>query len=127
MPIDRRGLPAPRLPGVFEVANQFLVLGIHTDDRLPSRPTRLLLALNIAKLRVALGVLRPCLLLLGIDPQGISVLFQQPTHEGAQKFFHLIFSLFRATLFFPCSSTSTRPRRADARLGIPWRCSVLFC
>ena len=44
-----------------------LVLGIDTDDRLPGNPQGLYLAFDRAKLRVALGVLRPGLFLLGIE------------------------------------------------------------
>jgi hypothetical protein len=31
--IDARGLLPPNRPGVFEIADQFLLLGVHTDDR----------------------------------------------------------------------------------------------
>jgi hypothetical protein len=59
MPGDGVGLLPPRLPGMFQVAKPGFLLGIDPDERLARRHKVLFRGLTIAKLRVALGRLRP--------------------------------------------------------------------
>gem|GEM_PF-3268921 len=51
---------APDLARVFEVADQFLLLGIHTDDGLVRRAVLRTLHSDVTKLLIALRMLRPC-------------------------------------------------------------------
>jgi len=59
--IDLDGLAfrLPFLPGILVVPDQFLLLGVDRDDRRASAQERLALALDVAKLGIAIGMLLP--------------------------------------------------------------------
>ena len=74
MHIDRRGFLPPRSSGVFEVANQLFLLGIHTDDRPADSLKGLPLARDDLKLLLAIWVGAAGLTLFRIHAQGITQL-----------------------------------------------------
>ena len=82
MHVDLFRLLAPRLASILKVAKQCLLLGIDADDRPPSRCPGRFLRLNVLELGIAVRMLRPRFLLLGIDAQGIVVLFQTGLRAG---------------------------------------------
>ena len=77
MHVDLDGLADTSLAGVLEVPNQFLLLGVHPDDREPAAAKRLFLRFNVVELRVVVRMVRPRFLLLRINAQRVVVLFQQ--------------------------------------------------
>src|SRR5260370_7597459 len=71
----------PRLPRILEIADQFLLLGIPTDDRQVCGPKGIFLRLKIRKLLLPLRMGATSLLLFAVDPQGVPQLAQQPRHR----------------------------------------------
>ena len=55
----RRSLRAPLGTSLFEVANQFLLLGIHRDDRIAKALKLLHLSVNVFKLGITIRVRSP--------------------------------------------------------------------
>jgi hypothetical protein len=66
---DRLAPQAPLPAGVLVLADQFLLLGVHPDHRVPGRLLLLGLLVDVAELRVAVRVLR-ALDRLGVALQG---------------------------------------------------------
>ncbi len=56
---------SPFLPAVLEISDQFLLLGVHRDDRLPAPLERFDLLIDELELSVAIGV-RATLCLFGL-------------------------------------------------------------
>jgi hypothetical protein len=77
----RLGFLTPGSPGVFEVANQLFLLGIHTDDRPASGGKDLLLALDRLELKLSIRMGSAGLALFRIHPQGVAELALQPPHR----------------------------------------------
>ena len=46
----------PRLPGVLEISDQFLLLGIHTDPRVACAAELFTLGRNVPELTISLGM-----------------------------------------------------------------------
>ena len=65
---------------VLEVADQFLLLGIHRNDRLPSALEGLHLRIDVLELGVPIRVRRP-LAGLAVGLQAVAQLFQQICHQ----------------------------------------------
>ena len=57
--LDRLAFRLPFLPGFPVVSHQFLLLRVDRDDRPASAQEQLALALNVAKLSIAIGMLLP--------------------------------------------------------------------
>lgn len=69
MDVALLSLAAPGAPGVLEVADQLLLLGVHTDDLQPRHREVLPLLGDVLNLGVAVGLFSPDLALLGVDMQ----------------------------------------------------------
>jgi hypothetical protein len=85
MHADLDRLLTPYVPGVLEVADQCLLLGIGADDRVSIGCKRVLLRRNVLKLCVARGMVRAGFFLLRIDPQPVSgdtTLLRWASHRG---------------------------------------------
>lgn len=81
MGIDRFWSLFPRSSSVLKIADEFLLFGIHTDDRVVGGLKEILLSLDVLKLRVSVRVSTVCLLFLDIHPQRVAQLTQQPSHR----------------------------------------------
>ena len=51
--VDPLGFPAPGGAGIFEIAHQFLLLGVHADHRLAGRREGRAMLLNVLELRLS--------------------------------------------------------------------------
>jgi hypothetical protein len=80
MVFDGDRLPAPHATGILKVADQFLLLGIHADNRQALTHKTSLLPRDALKLPVALRVRTGET--LGVGVQGITQLSQQPPHRS---------------------------------------------
>ena len=69
--VDRLGLLAPHPPGVLELPDQLLLLGIDADLGQPGRAERLPLLGDVLELPIAVGMRRARLELLGVRVQPI--------------------------------------------------------
>lgn len=107
--LDR--LLTPCVPGVLEVANQCLLLGIGADDRASSGRKRVLLRRNVLKLCVARGMVRVGFFLFRIDPQRVVMRLQQPTVGRSTAFILDAFGLFS---FLPDSCCLAGPMFSKA-------------
>jgi hypothetical protein len=76
-PALRLKLPADRL----EIADQFALLSVHADHRLPSRDRRGDRLVDVRKLRVAIGMLSTLARLL-VRLQAVALGLQQPQHRA---------------------------------------------
>ena len=74
MHIDRLCFLAPGLSGIFEVANQLFLLGIHTDNRPACGLKDVLLALQQLKLLLPIRMRGASLPLFHIHPQRVASL-----------------------------------------------------
>ena len=84
MEIGLRWSLAPSAAFVGEVADQFLVLGIDTDDRIACAQELLSHTTNVAKLAVAVGM-RRTRQALAVGDQAKAQLAQQPTDCGCDR------------------------------------------
>src|SRR5882724_9768760 len=78
VPLDRLGLfgREPLLPFIGVVSNQFLLLGVHRNDRLARRQSSLHLAVDMTKLRIPIWVILP-LIGLAIALQAVVLFVEQ--------------------------------------------------
>lgn len=77
MNIDRFWLLFPGSSGVLKIADQFLFLGVYTDDWILGGLKVFLESRDLLKLRISLWMSSTGFLLLDIDAQGVSELAQQ--------------------------------------------------
>jgi hypothetical protein len=78
----RLALRPPFAASVLEVADQFLLLGVDRDRRLPCRQRFLHPIVDVVELRIAIGML-PALARLAVGLQAIAKLVQQFAHDGS--------------------------------------------
>lgn len=78
MDVDRRRLPAPGAPGVLEIADRCLFLGVDADDWQPRRLEGPALGGAVGALGGPVGVARPGLDPLGVDTERVLQPCEQP-------------------------------------------------
>jgi len=80
--LRRRALGMPFAPGILEVADQFLLLGVHRDRRFAAGQRRLDLVVDVVELGVTIGMVRP-LACLAVGLQPVAELVQEFAHQRA--------------------------------------------
>ena len=79
--VDCLCLATPGTTRILEVANQFFLLGVDTDHRMPGSQEELLDLIDVAKLTMPIGMRRTNEL-FPVDLQGVVQLLEQPS-DGA--------------------------------------------
>ena len=80
--VHRFRLLPPTLPGVLEAADEFLLLRINADARIPRLPKLLAFLGNVAELPVAVRVGTTCVERFAMAAQTELLLAEQPTNRG---------------------------------------------